>query len=96
VFTARQSAEFASVHPFNVFAYAIEAPLVASLQFVALVTLTQTALAEEVHACLPAVSRYPTVAFLHLALLPDADAVVHSASAFDAHPVVRLPNAFAV
>jgi len=96
VFTARQSAEFASVHPFNVFAYAIETPVEVFLQFVALVTLTQTALAEEVHACLPAVSRYPTVAFLHLALLPDADAVVHSASAFDAHPVVRLPNAFAV
>jgi len=91
-----QSAESALAHPFNVFAYATEAPLVPSLQFVDLVTLTQTALAEEVHACLPAVSRYPTVAFLHLAPDPLALAAVHSALAFDAHPVLSLVNAFAV
>jgi hypothetical protein len=69
-------ASFALVHPFNVFAYAIEFPLVACLQFVDLVTLTQTELAAEVHACLPAVSRYPTVAFLHVAPAP-AVAAVH-------------------
>lgn len=91
-----QSAESALAHPFNVFAYADAAPLVPSLHCDDLVTAMQTALAAEVHACLPAVSRYPTVAFLHLAPLPDADAVVHSALAFDAHPVLSLVNAFAV
>jgi hypothetical protein len=96
-----QSAEFALNHPFNEFAYASEAPLVPFLQFVDLVTLTQTALAAEVHACLPAVSRYPTVAFLHLASVPDGEpalalAAVHSALELDAHPVLSLVNAFAV
>jgi hypothetical protein len=79
-----------------VFAYASETPVELFLQFVDLVTLTQTALAEEVHACLPAVSRYPTVAFLHLALPPDADAAVHFASLLDSHPVLSLANAIAV
>jgi hypothetical protein len=91
-----QSASFASVHPFNVLAYVIAFPAVACLQCVDLVTVTQTALSAEVHACLPAVIRYPTVAFLHLAPVPDADAAVHSASALDSHPVLSLANAIAV
>jgi len=100
VLAAVHSAEFALNHPFNEFAYASEAPVVAFLQFADLSTVKQTALAAEVHACLPAVSRYPTVAFLHLASVPAgepalATAAVHSALEFDAHPVLSLVNAFA-
>jgi hypothetical protein len=78
-----------------VFAYAIEFPLVACLQFVDLVTVTQVASPVVFQACIPAATRYPKVAFLHVAPAPFAVAAVHTAEALDAHPVFALANGIA-